>query len=120
MPADRFGAGTWPSLLPGREVSQPATAPAHARTVLYWKDPDGRNDFAAEARKTADGRDYLPVYEDEEAGFVSRSSSPEGGSTGKETKQAKQQAGRKILDHRNPMGLPDVSHAPKKESMGMD
>ena len=27
---------------------------------------------------------------------------------------------RKILYYRNPMGLPDVSQAPKKDSMGMD
>ncbi len=103
----RFGAGTWPLLPHNREASQPASAPAAVRTVLYWKDPDGKNDFAAEARKTADGRDYIPVYEDEEAGF-------------KETKPAKQQAGRKILYYRNPMGLPDVSPVPKKDSMGMD
>ena len=30
------------------------------------------------------------------------------------------QAGRKLLHYRNPMGLPDTSPVPKKESMGMD
>lgn len=34
--------------------------------------------------------------------------------------QAKSQAARKILYYRNPMGLPDTSPAPKKDSMGMD
>jgi len=34
--------------------------------------------------------------------------------------QAKPQAARKILYYRNPMGLPDTSTVPKKDSMGMD
>ena len=34
--------------------------------------------------------------------------------------QAKSQAARKILYYRNPMGLPDTSRVPKKDSMGMD
>ena len=34
--------------------------------------------------------------------------------------QAKSQAARKILYYRNPMGLPDTSPVPKKDSMGMD
>jgi Cu(I)/Ag(I) efflux system membrane fusion protein len=33
---------------------------------------------------------------------------------------APDQAGRKILYYRNPMGLPDTSPVPKKDSMGMD
>ncbi|MGA9549610.1 MAG: efflux RND transporter periplasmic adaptor subunit, partial [Rhodomicrobium sp.] len=51
--------------------------------------------------------DYVPVYEGEEAGF-------------KDEKPAKPQGNRKILYYRNPMGLPDVSSTPKKDSMGMD
>ncbi len=38
----------------------------------------------------------------------------------KDTNPAKPQADRKILYYRNPMGLPDVSSVPKKDSMGMD
>jgi Cu(I)/Ag(I) efflux system membrane fusion protein len=104
----RLGAGTWPTL--SHSVpAQPGKidSPAAGRTVLYWKDPDGKNDFSPERKKTADGRDYLPVYENEEAGF-------------KDAKPAKPQAGRKILYYRNPMGLADVSPVPKKDSMGMD
>jgi len=33
---------------------------------------------------------------------------------------AKTQAARKVLYYRNPMGLPDTSPVPKKDSMGMD
>lgn len=86
---------------------KPGSAAATKRQVLYWKDPDGKNDFASEPKKTPDGRDYVPVYEGEEAGF-------------KDEKPAKPQGNRKILYYRNPMGLPDVSSTPKKDSMGMD
>jgi Cu(I)/Ag(I) efflux system membrane fusion protein len=55
----------------------------------------------------AGGRDNTPVHEDEEPGF-------------RHAKPAKLQAGRKILYYRNPMGLADVSPAPRKDSMGMD
>jgi membrane fusion protein, copper/silver efflux system len=105
----RYGAGTWPALPHSGQASQPAAiqSPA-AKPVLYWKDPDSKSDFSPEPRKTADGRDYLPVYEDEESSF-------------KKAKPARQQGtGRKILYYRNPMGLPDVSPVPKKDSMGMD
>jgi Cu(I)/Ag(I) efflux system membrane fusion protein len=78
-----------------------------ARAVLYWKDPDGKNDFSSAPKKTADGRDYLPVYEDQERDFAeARPAAP----TGKG----------KILFYRNPMGLADTSNVPKKDWMGMD
>ena len=86
---------------------KPGSAAATKRQALYWKDPDGKNDFSSEPKKTPDGRDYVPVYEGEEAGF-------------KDEKPAKPQGNRKILYYRNPMGLPDVSSVPKKDSMGMD
>jgi Cu(I)/Ag(I) efflux system membrane fusion protein len=58
-------------------------------------------------KKTDDGRDYLAVYEDQEAGF-------------KDAVQPKPKADRKILYYRNPMGLADTSPVPKKDWMGMD
>ncbi len=78
-----------------------------ARTILYWKDPDGKNDFSPGQKKTADGRDYLPVYDEQEAPIAG-------------TVVAKPKANGKILYYRNPMGLADVSKVPKKDSMGMD
>ena len=83
-----------------------ATAPA-SRAVLYWKDPDGKNDFAPAPKKTADGRDYIPVYDDQEAAIAG--SAP-----------AKLKCNGKPLYYRNPMGLADTSPVPKKDSMGMD
>ncbi|MBI4724737.1 MAG: efflux RND transporter periplasmic adaptor subunit [Rhodomicrobium sp.] len=112
----RFGAGSWPDVQrlfaapaggTGMEGMTAAQGPAADRKVLYWKHPGGQNDFSAEPKKAADGRDYTPVYEDEEAGFT-------------DAKPAKPQGSRRILYYRNPMGLPDVSSVPKKDSMGMD
>jgi Cu(I)/Ag(I) efflux system membrane fusion protein len=79
--------------------------------VLYWKHPDGEADFSPGPKKTPDGRNYVPVYEDQEADF--KDSKP---------KQAAKDKGgsRKILYYRNPMGLADTSPVPKKDWMGMD
>ncbi|HML93027.1 efflux RND transporter periplasmic adaptor subunit [Methyloceanibacter sp.] len=45
---------------------------------------------------------------------------PESASAGANGEQAAAEDGRKILYYRNPMGLPDTSPVPKKDSMGMD
>lgn len=109
----RFGAGTWPHISwPSEFVarSPEAASVSSERAILYWKDPDGIADFSPTPKKTANGRDYLPVYEDEETNF-------------KEVKPAAAAArggSRKILYYRNAMGLPDISPVPKKDSMGMD
>jgi Cu(I)/Ag(I) efflux system membrane fusion protein len=56
------------------------------------------------------------VYDDEAADFVENKKTPAASSG-----QATQPKGeRKIIGYRNPMGLPDVSPVPKKDSMGMD
>ncbi len=113
----RFGAGTWPdprhwSGQPSHQaIAMPAT-PESERKVLYWKHPDGDADFSPTPKKTADGRDYVPVYEDEEADFaVAKPNEPPKSADGKT---------RRIIHYRHPMGLPDISPVPKKDSMGMD
>ena len=89
-----------------------STAPA--RQPLYYQDPSGRPEYSATPRKTVDGRDFVPVYEDNGAPHQSAAapaSAPAPASPG----------GRgRILFYRNPMGLPDTSPMPKKDSMGMD
>jgi Cu(I)/Ag(I) efflux system membrane fusion protein len=87
-------------------------APSPDRKVLYYRDPSGAPYWSAEPKKDASGRDYLPVYEDEEPTFGP------GGEFEKPTRQAS--GPRKILYYRNPMGLPDTSKVPKKDWMGMD
>jgi Cu(I)/Ag(I) efflux system membrane fusion protein len=107
----RIGAGTWPSLRP--KPSQPTSTqgsegtPSADRPILYWKHPDGEADYSHSPRQTPDGRDYVPVYEDQEADF-------------KAEKSGKAKGERKIVYYRNPMGLPDTSPVPKKDWMGMD
>ena len=110
----RLGAGAWPGFRAsgtGRTAVAVAVAPVETsstkRTVLYWKDPDGKPDFSPEPKKTTDGRVYLPVYEDQEAGFAG-------------AHPAKPANSGKILYYRNPMGLADTSPVPKKDWMGMD
>jgi membrane fusion protein, copper/silver efflux system len=118
----RIGKGHWPNssslqISEGASQVEPAaTMPQAKRRVLYWKDPDGKPAYAANPAKTADGRDYVPVHEDEEpllpgdkpAAVPAAGSEP--GSTGE----------RKVKYYRNPMGLPDTSPVPKKDWMNMD
>ena len=106
----RLGAGTWPTLK--RHASSPsmATTAAVERKVLYWKDPDVGTEFSATPKKTASGRDYVPVYDDQEPDLPGAAPKP----------MAAMGGSRKILYYRNPMGLPDTSPVPKKDWMGMD
>lgn len=113
----RLGAGKWPdprtwaATSAPEIVAMPVAAP-QARKVLYWKHPDNDADFAAEPMKTGDGRDYVAVYDDQEADFAqAKPKEPPKGTDG---------PAKKLLYYRNPMGLPDTSPIPKKDWMGMD
>jgi Cu(I)/Ag(I) efflux system membrane fusion protein len=92
------GAGYWfRTSQSGKPVAMPIASPAPAaRTPLYYQDP---------AKKTADGRGFKPVYGDAEPAAPLASGVP---------------VQKKIVYYRNPMGLPDTSPVPKKDSMGMD
>jgi Cu(I)/Ag(I) efflux system membrane fusion protein len=87
----------------------PPAAAQEAKTPLYYQDPDGKPDYSPVPKKTADGRDYVAVFEDTSAPATTPSQP-----AGKEPGQGR------ILYYRNPMGLPDTSPVPKKDSMGMD
>jgi Cu(I)/Ag(I) efflux system membrane fusion protein len=110
------GGGYWYAHKPA-STSTPSIAASNAasaveRKLLYYRDPGGAPYWSATPRQDANGRDYLPVYEDEEPAFgpggeLKRPASPKAGS-------------RKVLHYRNPMGLPDTSPIPKKDWMGMD
>lgn len=112
----RAGTGQWPGFASVTTASDvPAAAHRTDRKVLYWKHPDGTSEYSPVAAKTADGRDFVPVYEDEEKGFAEN--------TKKDMQPASPQQAkpdRKVLYYRNPMGLPDTSPTPKKDWMGMD
>ncbi len=89
-------------------------SPAAAQTSddpIYYQDPDGRPLYSLTPKKTPDGRDYRAVpasadlsFEDEPAAAPATTVATD----------------RKIKFYRNPMGLPDTSPTPKKDSMGMD
>src|ERR1700738_1193393 len=101
---------------PARAIAMAAPAAAEeGRAPIYFQDPDGKPSYSLTPSKTPDGRDYRAVPAgadvsfDEEAvvAMPSESAVPGG-------------AERKIKYYRNPMGLPDTSPTPKKDSMGMD
>jgi membrane fusion protein, copper/silver efflux system len=89
-----------------------ARAPAPSGDVIYYRDPDGKPVWSAEPRKTDDGRDFIAVRASEDVTFEDKPT---------ETAPSPTAAGAKrVMYYRNPMGLPDTSPVPKKDSMGMD
>lgn len=79
--------------------------------ILYYRDPDGPF-YAAEPRSNGQGKAFLPVLASEDISFDPPPAQAEAGNTAK--------IPGKIRFYRNPMGLPDTSPVPKKDSMGMD
>ena len=94
-------------------IVTPAVADENAAPI-YFQDPDGKPAYSLTPRKTPDGRDYraVPVGAD-----VSFDDAPPQTML---PAMAAAPAERKIKYYRNPMGLPDTSPTPKKDSMGMD
>ncbi|RWO05794.1 MAG: efflux RND transporter periplasmic adaptor subunit [Mesorhizobium sp.] len=102
----------------GRPLSaEPMTMTAESASsgpIIYYRHPDGVPAYSSTPRRTDDGRDFVPVLASEDVSF-DQPAKPE--------TQAAAEVGsgeRKILFYRNPMGLPDTSPVPKKDSMGMD
>jgi Cu(I)/Ag(I) efflux system membrane fusion protein len=110
------GAASTGSYWLGRTHTDPlpqmnAFAPAQAadRQPSYYQDPSGKPDYSPVPKKDSMGMDFVPVYEVEED-----NGSPQS------TAATASKAQGKILYYRNPMGLPDTSPVPKKDSMGME
>ncbi|MDA9401647.1 efflux RND transporter periplasmic adaptor subunit [Bradyrhizobium sp. CCBAU 45389] len=82
---------------------------ADAPAPLYYQDPDGKPLYSPTPKKTDDGRDYVAVPAPSDASEQPATMSA-----------AEHKRDRKIKYYRNPMGLPDTSPVPKKDSMGMD
>ena len=80
-----------------------------ASAAIYYQDPDGKPAYSLTPKKTPDGRDYRAVPRGADISFDDPPA-----------EVAAAPADRKIKYYRNPMGLPDVSSTPKKDSMGMD
>lgn len=86
---------------------------ADTSAPIYYQDPDGKPLYSPTPKKTADGRDYRAVPAGADISF----DEPEQPA---EMAAAETKGDRKIKYYRNPMGLPDTSPVPKKDSMGMD
>lgn len=82
--------------------------------VVYYRDPDGKPFYALTPKTTAGGKPYIAVHASEDVSF----DVPKALAAAPSANVA--QGERKILYYRNPMGLPDTSPVPKKDSMGMD
>jgi Cu(I)/Ag(I) efflux system membrane fusion protein len=89
-----------------------ARADDATRRPLYYQDPDGQPFYSAGPKKTAASKDYRPIFEDAAAPGAATEPPPAGKSPAG--------ADHHVLYYRNPMGLPDTSPKPKKDSMGMD
>jgi membrane fusion protein, copper/silver efflux system len=102
---------------PARTIAMVAPAAAEGNSApIYFQDPDGKPAYSLTPRKTRDGRDYRAVPAGADVSFdeaTPEAKVPAAASAGGTTE-------RKIKYYRNPMGLPDTSPTPKKDSMGMD
>lgn len=86
-------------------------ASAKAKVIL-GREPEPMTESAvtAEGKRAEDGRAFATAYADGEVSFNDKMRAKENTGSGEP----------RILYYRNPMGLPDTSATPKKDSMGMD
>ncbi|CDM59865.1 efflux RND transporter periplasmic adaptor subunit [Rhizobium favelukesii] len=109
----------------GLHVVEPALATPAASMVattgaiIYYRHPDGRPQFSATPKNTDDGRPFLTVRASEDVSFAETTPKSVETETIMSSSAATPAKG-KLLYYRNPMGLPDTSKVPKKDSMGMD
>lgn len=96
-----------------------APIPTPEGAVIYYRHPDGLPQFSAVPKNTDDRRPFVAVRESEDVSFKNTATGPAVTETAKTVPASEPEKGR-ILYYRNPMGLPDTSKVPKKDSMGMD
>src|SRR6266404_3308383 len=98
------------ALLPA--AAKPGSAKSEATgPIIYYRDPDGLPDYSLAPKRTSSGKEYSAVHASEDVNFEEKApevAAAKGGERGR------------IRFYRNPMGLPDTSPTPKKDSMGMD
>ncbi|MGQ3215163.1 efflux RND transporter periplasmic adaptor subunit [Shinella sp.] len=99
------GTGTAPEAEPRREGTG---------AVIYYRHPDGLAEYSVGPTNTDDGRPFKPVRASEDVSLGATGAVDPAADTAAVTPE------RKVLYYRNPMGLPDTSKVPKKDSMGMD
>ncbi len=96
--------------------------PAPTGPVVYYRDPDGKPVYSASPMVTADGRAFRAVHASEDVRFDADDPEAMPADMARHGMAQDKTAGgtRRVLYYRNPMGLPDTSPLPKKDSMGMD
>jgi Cu(I)/Ag(I) efflux system membrane fusion protein len=106
--------------LPSRQIVVPmvSAAAVDAPVPIYFQDPDGKPFYSLTPKKTPDGRDWRAVPAGADVSFDESQSTGEVNTV--DAKGADAKSARKLKYYRNPMGLPDTSPVPKKDSMGMD
>jgi Cu(I)/Ag(I) efflux system membrane fusion protein len=97
-------------VLPAAAKQSPGQSEATG-SIIYYRDPDGLPAYSPTPKKTAAGKEYLAVRAGEDVTFEDKAP---------EVAAAKGSERGRIRFYRNPMGLPDTSPTPKKDSMGMD
>lgn len=83
--------------------------------VIYYRDPNGKPFYSLTPRTTNGGESYTAVHASEDVSF-----DPKPKTQPVAQADAAPSGEKKIKFYRNPMGLPDTSPVPKKDSMGMD
>jgi Cu(I)/Ag(I) efflux system membrane fusion protein len=87
------------------DVAQPKAA----GPIIYYRDPSGKPFYALTPKRADGGQPYVAIRASEDVSFDLA-----------EAKVDPKSSERKVKFYRNPMGLPDTSPTPKKDSMGMD
>jgi membrane fusion protein, copper/silver efflux system len=105
-------AGVFPRANPFAGPVVSLAAAGESGATIYYQDPDRKPFYSLTPKKSSDGRDWRAVPASADLSFDQSEAMPA------ETAEAKPE--RKIKYYRNPMGLPDTSPVPKKDSMGMD
>ena len=101
----------WLSGILPAAANQSAASSAASGPVIYYRHPDGLPDYSLQPRQTSAGKAYTAVHASEDVSFEEKAPAAAAADAG----------GRgHIRFYRNPMGLPDTSPVPKKDSMGMD
>ena len=93
--------------------------------TIYYQDPDGKPFYSLTPKKSPDGRVWRAVPANADVSFDEPEEAPtetkaaDAKSERRTEPNTERKAERKIKYYRNPMGLPDTSPVPKKDSMGM-
>jgi Cu(I)/Ag(I) efflux system membrane fusion protein len=114
-----FGAQLGLHLVRPALATPAASMSAPTGAIIYYRHPDSLPQFSSIPKSTADGRLFVAVRASEDVSFDDATPKPIETETAMTASGATSAKG-KLLYYRNPMGLPDTSKAPKKDSMGMD